>query len=314
MKNLLLIPCIALLAACKPAGDSGKTAESGKLHVLTTFLPVHAHAAAIAGDNAIVESLIAGDVGAHDFSPRPADMKRIAEADVLVFNGAGMEPWLDDLIQQAAKKNLRKVDLSTGIALLESSSSLDGDGHSHNHSHDDHAHCDHGEHNPHVWLDPVLAIQQVETLRGALIAADPTHTDIYQKNADDYIARLRSLDADFKTILGPLPSKKLVTFHDAFPYLAKRYGLEMVGYISRFPERDPAPAELAALIDGIREHQVGVLFAEAGYEPALLQRIAKDTGAKVSTLDTLEVGELGPDAYLHGMRKNLETLRAAFAP
>lgn len=307
MKFLQILPVLALLSACKPAADSETTAPSGKLRILATFLPVHAHAAAIAGDRAIVESLIAGDVGAHDFSPRPADMQRIAQADVLVFNGAGMEPWLDDLVQQAAKKTLKKVDLSAGIELLKSTNALDG----HAHHHDD-DHHDHGEHNPHIWLDPVLAIQQVETLREALIAADPEGSGVYQENADDYIAKLRALDADFQNILGPLPSKKLVTFHDAFPYLAKRYGLETIGYLSRFPERDPAPAELAALIDGIRERQVAVLFAEAGYEPALLQRVAKDTGAKVSTLDTLEVGELGPDAYLNGMRKNLEALRAAF--
>lgn len=303
MKLILLLPLIALLAACKPAADSEKSATSGKLRILATFLPVHAHAAAIAGDRARVESLIAGDIGAHDFSPRPADMQRIAQADVLVFNGVGMEPWLDDLVKQAAKKNLKKVDLSTGIELLNNPHALDGGDHHH----------DHGEHNPHLWLDPVLAIQQVETLRDALIAADPEGSGIYQGNAASYIGKLRVLDADFQNTLGPLPSKKLVTFHDAFPYLSKRYGLETIGYLSRFPERDPAPAELAALIEGIRKHQVAVLFAEAGYEPALLQRVAADTGAKVSTLDTLEVGELGPDAYLNGMRKNLEALRAAFA-
>jgi ABC-type Zn uptake system ZnuABC Zn-binding protein ZnuA len=303
MRIFLFLPLIALLAACKPGADSGTSTPSGKLRILATFLPVHAHAAAIAGDRADVESLIAGDVGAHDFSPRPSDMQRIAQADVLVLNGVGMEPWLDDLVKQAAKKNLRKVDLSTGIELLNNPPALDGGHHHH-----------HGEHNPHLWLDPVISIQQVETLRDALIAADPEGSEIYRENAAIYIDKLRTLDADFRSILGPLPSKKLVTFHDAFPYLAKRYGLDTIGYLSKFPERDPAPAELAALIDGIRKHKIAVLFAETGYEPALLQRVATDTGAKVSTLDTLEVGELGPDAYLKGMRMNLEALRAAFAP
>ncbi len=312
-RQLLILPLIALLAACKPAAE--QSADSGKLRILATFLPVHAHAAAIAGDRAVVESLIAGDIGAHDFSPRPADMKRIANADVIVFNGAGMEPWLDDLLKQAAKKDLKKVDLSTGIKLLENTDALDDDhDHDHDEDHDhDHHGCDHGEHNPHFWLDPILAIQQAETFRDALIAADPEGASTYQENAATYIAKLRELDTAFQEILGPLPSKKLVTFHDAFPYLAKRYQLENIGYISRFPERDPAPAELAALIDRIRAADVKILFAETGYEPALLQRVATETGAKVSTLDTLEVGELGPDAYLNGMRKNLETLRAAFA-
>lgn len=307
MKHLLLLPLIALLAACKPADDKTKV---GKLRVLATFLPVHAHASAIAGDRAVVKSLISGDVSAHDFSPRPTDMKRIAEADVLIFNGAGMEPWIDDLIQQAAKTDLKKVDLSTDIHLLKNANPLDDD---HDHDEHDHEHHDHGEHNPHYWLDPILAIQQAETIRDALINADPKGAATYQENAAAYISKLRELDADFQEILDPLPSKKLVTFHDAFPYLAKRYGLENLGYLSKFPERDPAPAELAALIDRIRTAGVKILFAETGYEPALLQRVASETGTQVSMLDTLEVGEAGPDAYLNGMRKNLEALRTAFA-
>ena len=300
-RHLLILAFSTLLAACKPAAP--KTSEtSGKLRILTTFLPIHAHAAAIAGDLAIVESIVSGDVGAHGFSPRPADMERIAKADVLVFNGVGMEPWLDDLARHSAKKNLKKVDLSAGIELIASPPVFGA------------ADSSSGEPNPHLWLDPVIAIRQVETLRDALVAADPEEAAIYQKNATVYIAKLRELDADFQRVLGPLPSKKLVTFHDAFPYLAKRYGLETIGYISEFPERDPAPAELAALINRIRAAGVRVLFAETGYEPALLQRVAGEAGARVSTLDTLEVGQGGPDAYLSGMRKNLEALRTAFAP
>lgn len=299
--HLLILPIIALLASCKPAADSDNKADAGKLRILATFLPVHAHAAAIAGDRAIVESLVAPDVGAHDFSPKPADMQRIAKADVLVLNGAGMEPWLDDLTNQAANKNLRIVDLSKGIKLLQSPPTFG--------ENDRQA----GEPNPHIWLDPALAIRQAETLRDALIAADPEGTEIYQENTTTYIERLRSLDAEFKSVLDPLPSKKLVTFHDAFPYLTKRYGLEYIGYISEFPERDPAPAELATLIERIRAADVKILFAETGYEPTLLQRVATESGARVSTLDTLEVGESGPDAYLDGMKRNLEALRKALA-
>jgi zinc transport system substrate-binding protein len=162
--HLLILPLIALLASCKPAAKSETNADSEKIRVLATFLPVHAHAAAIAGDRAIVESLISGETGAHDFSPKPDDMRRIAQADVLVFNGAGMEPYLEDLIKQAAKKDLKQVDLSKGIQLLKNTTALDDD-HEHKHDHD------HGEHNPHFWLDPILAIQQAVTLRDALIAA-----------------------------------------------------------------------------------------------------------------------------------------------
>ena len=304
MKPIPLIAPLALLflAACTPEESAVPPEPERKLRILATFLPVHAHAAAIAGDRATVESLVAGDIGAHDFSPRPLDMLRIAQADVLVLNGAGMEPWLADLTRHAGNDGLRVVDLSTGVELLLSPPPF---GHPGDRS---------GEPNPHIWLDPLIAIQQAITLRDALIAEDPDGTPIYEKNAAAYLQRLRSLDAEFQNVLGPLPAKRLVTFHDAFPYLARRYGLESFGFISEFPDHDPAPAALAALIEAIRAAEVKILFAETGYPPALLQRVAAASGARLSTLDTLEVGHAGPDAYLDGMQRNLEALRNAFAP
>lgn len=306
-----LIAAALLLPACNSSENdaSARKRADGKLSILTTFLPIHAHAAAIAGDRAHVEALVTGDVGAHDFSPRPADIRRLANADLLVINGAGMEFWLDDLTPHSDNPNLKIIDLSKGVTLLENQSPLDQlQANSNAHAHC----CGDGEHNPHIWLDPVIAIQQVETLRDALIAADPDGAQVYQQNTVTYLAKLRELDAEFRSVLDPLPSKKLITFHDAFPYLAKRYDLEFVGFVSQFPERDPAPAELASLIDRIRQADVKVLFAEVGYEPALLTRIAESTGARVSILDTLEVGTGGPDAYLTGMRNNLQALREAF--
>lgn len=300
-KPVILLPVLAvlsLLTACTPAPESS---ETDRLRILTTFLPVYAHAASVAGDRAKVDILVGDDIGVHDFSPRPADMARIADADILVFNGAGIEPWLDGLVRNAGNPDLVLVDLADGMELIPSPPRFGVEVNA-----DD-------EPNPHTWLDPALAMQQVETLRDALVASDPEGADTYRQNAAAYMERLRELDADFQRVLGPLPSKKLVTFHEAFPYFARRYGFESIGYISEFPERDPAPAELAALIDRIRAAGVKVLFAETGYAPALLQRVAAETGARVSTLNTLEIGPAGPDAYLDGMRVNLEALRAAFA-
>lgn len=301
IKPVILLPVLAilsLLTACTPAPESS---ETDQLRILTTFLSVYAHAASVAGDRAEVDILVGDDIGVHDFSPRPADMARIADADILVFNGAGIEPWLDGLVRGAGNPDLVLVDLADDMELIPSPPRFGVEtGES-------------DEPNPHTWLDPVLAMRQVGTLRDALIAADPEGTDIYRANAERYLERLRKLDADFQRVLGPLPSKKLVTFHDAFPYFARRYGFESLGYISEFPERDPSPVELAALINRIRAGGVKVLFAETGYEPALLQRVAAETGARVSILNTLEIGPSGPDAYLDGMRVNLEALRAAFA-
>jgi ABC-type Zn uptake system ZnuABC Zn-binding protein ZnuA len=157
-----------------------------------------------------------------------------------------------------------------------------------------------------------VAIRQVATIAEALAARDPVHAETYRANAARYTAELEKLDAEFSATLEPLPDKNLITFHDAFPYLARRYGLNYVGYVEAFPEKDPTPRQLKALIDAIRRLNVKVLFAEVGYEPKILTALAEQTGAKVAELDTLEVGEADPQAYLIRMRANLRALQKAW--
>ena len=158
----------------------------------------------------------------------------------------------------------------------------------------------------------MIAKKQAANIVAALQKADPANASAYAQNGKVYEAKLSALDSDYRSTLAPLPNKNLVTFHDAFPYLAARYKLNYVGAISEFPEKDPTPKQLAALVDKIRNLKVGVLFAENGYAPGLLKKIASETGAKVSELDTLEVGQGTPTAYLDRMGANLESLRKAF--
>jgi zinc/manganese transport system substrate-binding protein len=277
-----------------------------KLQVVTSFLPVQSHTLAIAGDLVNVKQLLAKDTGPHDFQLTPADVKKLSDADLLIINGVGIEEWLGELIKKSGNKNLVVVDTSKGIKLVESPEEIEiGHDHSHAHAHGDGA-------NPHIWLDPVIAIKQAAKIVAALQKADPANASAYAQNGKVYEAKLSALDSDYRSTLAPLPNKNLVTFHDAFPYLAARYKLNYVGAISEFPEKDPTPKQLAALVDKIRSLKVGVLFAENGYAPGLLKKIAGETGAKVSELDTLEVGQGTPTAYLDRMGANLESLRKAF--
>lgn len=289
----------ATITACKPPAD--KPPASGKLRVLTSFLPIQSHAAAIAGEFASVEQLLTRDAGPHDFQFSPADVKKLAEADVFIINGAGLEAWLDEMVKKAASSRLLVVDCATGISLQPSPKSLEPTT----------AHDSSG--NPHFWLDPVLAKVQATTILAALQKADPTNRAAYAANAAAYFSKLDALDAEFRAVLDPLPNKNLVTFHDAFPYLAARYGLNYVGCISEFPEKDPPPQQLARLIDSIRTSKAGVLFAENGYAPDLLTEIARQTGTRVSLIDTLEIGDGHPTAYLDRMRGNLSALKVAFS-
>ena len=299
--SLLAFATLAVAMAQSPAP------KAEKLNIVTSFLPVQSHTLAIAGDHANVKQLLAKDTGPHDFQLTPADVKKLSDADLLIINGVGIEEWLGELIKKSGNKNLVVVDTSKGIKLVESPEEIEiGHDHSHAHAHGDGA-------NPHIWLDPVIAIKQAANIVAALQKADPANASAYAQNGKVYEAKLSALDSDYRSTLAPLPNKNLVTFHDAFPYLAARYKLNYVGAISEFPEKDPTPKQLAALVDKIRSLKVGVLFAENGYAPGLLKKIAAETGAKVSELDTLEVGQGTATAYLDRMGANLESLRKAFA-
>ena len=317
--SLLLAGFVGLLGCTPPVDDRAESAASDLpplLRIVTSFLPIQSHTAAVAGSGAIVEQLLDKESGPHDFQLTPGTVRKLADADLFIINGAGMEDWLDEIVSQSGNSELKVVDTSVGINLvgnpLEIEIAIEADGDSHGHHHG-HAHCNHEGMNPHIWLDPVIAQQQVAVILRALQAADPERAEVFEANAAAYTEQLAALDAEFRARLDPLPNKNFVTFHEAFPYLAQRYGLNYVGAIAEFPERDPTPGELAALVDQIKQLEVGVLFAEQDYAPSLLQRVAAQTWARTSQLDTLEVGLGDADAYLTRMRANLDALTRAFA-
>jgi ABC-type Zn uptake system ZnuABC Zn-binding protein ZnuA len=303
----------ALVAIATLGAAFAQSPSPEKLQVVTSFLPIQSHTLAIVGDKADVKQLLGKDTGPHDFQLSPGDVKTLSDADLLIINGAGIEEWLGELIKKSGNKNLVVVDTSKGIKLVESPEEIEI-GHDHTHALDhEHSHSHGDGANPHIWLDPVIAKKQAANIADALQKADPSNASAYAENGKVYEAKLATLDSDYRSTLAPLPNKNLVTFHDAFPYLAARYKMNYVGAVSEFPEKDPTPKQLAALVDKIRSLKVGVLFAENGYAPGLLKKIAAETGAKVSELDTLEVGQGTATAYLDRMGANLESLRKAFA-
>lgn len=286
--------------------STATAATAPKLKVVTSFLPMTAHAKAIAGDTAEIKQLLDKETGPHDFQLRPDDVKKIASADLFIINGAGLEEWLNSLVSKASNPKLVVVDASEGIRIQDVPEAIDEAGAK------PHAALDH-EGNPHVWLDPVLAIKQVNNILQAFVKADPANAATYKANAATYIAQLKKLDSDFLSTLQPIKNKNLVTFHDAFPYLASRYDLNYVGFLEEFPEKDPSPKLLASLVSKIRDLKIGVIFAENGYSPELLKKIAAQTGAKVSQLDTLEVGVGTANSYLERMQDNLASLKTSFS-
>ncbi|MEX1118911.1 MAG: zinc ABC transporter substrate-binding protein, partial [Terrimicrobiaceae bacterium] len=159
----------ATLFAIATAQAEDNAAAQKKLRIVTSFLPIQSHAAAIAGEIATVEQLLTKDAGPHDFQLTPAAVRKLADADLFIINGAGMEDWLDELTKKAGNKNLIVVDTSKGVRLLDNPDEIDAGDHGHTHSHG-HSHShDHGDgKNPHIWLDPVIARTQAESIAKAL--------------------------------------------------------------------------------------------------------------------------------------------------
>jgi zinc transport system substrate-binding protein len=189
-----------------------------------------------------------------------------------------------------------------------------------NHAEADHAHDHEGEsaggfhthaENPHVWLDPVLAVQQVETIRDGLIEADPDNAEIYEANAAAYIGELQALDAELEQRLASYSDRTFISFHDAFPYLAQRYNLQQVAIVA-IPEDSLSPADIQATVEVVREYEVKALFGETGVDNRLLESLSQDLGVELQTLNSLESGELDPQYYFTAMNENLEALEAAF--
>lgn len=273
--------------------------------MLTSFLPVYCFAANVAGDHATVENFLPQGAGPHDYQFTPRDIRKLSDADVILVNGLGMETWLNRAMESSGSKKAGKVvELATGLTkaqLLndEHGISLGGK--------DDHDHS-HGP-NPHIWLDPQLAIHCVKNVEAALSKADPRNAAGYAANAKAYIEKLEKLDADIKELTAPVKGSAFVTFHNAFPYMVKRYDLKQVGVVEEVPEVQPSPRYLGKLLEVMRKSKAKVLFAEPQFPKKIGERIAADAGVPLATLDTLETGDMKPAAYEEGMRRNAETLQ-----
>ncbi|MBI5056485.1 MAG: zinc ABC transporter substrate-binding protein [Nitrospirae bacterium] len=268
----------------------GSSADSKKLKVLTTIAPLYSFTKNITGDAADVENLLPSGTGPHEYSMSPEDVIKISQAQVLIKNGVGLETWLDKIFSQ----QLSDTSYSHGAKPLVADSSagvtvIDND--------------------PHIWLSPRNAIIQVKNIRDALIKADPRNGEIYSKNASAYIKRLEGLDREISESVRTFRRKEFVSFHSAFLYLARDYGLNQVAAIQNFPEREPTPKHMADVINIIKAKDIKVIFSEPRVTHKVVETIARDLKLQVYSLDTLETGALYPEWYEVRMRANLEVLK-----
>ena len=275
----------------------------GKLTVCTSLYPMHIMALNITANIPGIRlvNVTSPESGClHNAHLSVTDMKLLDNSDIFIINGSGMEGYLEKVLN--TYPNLKIIDASKEL-------------HPHHdeefHSHHDEQHHHHHDINPHTWVSISLAIQQVQSIGEQLAYFDPENGDLYLNNTKQYIAKLEDLRQKMHQELSDLKHRDIVTFHDAFPYFAKEFNLHIVAVVQRNAESEPSARELADTIDLIKANEVKAIFVEPQFPDIAAQTIAKETEAKVYTLDPASSGPLLADAYIEIMEKNLQTLTGA---
>jgi zinc transport system substrate-binding protein len=292
LKKIIAVFLSALLLL-GAAGCTPRTQKEVKFRVVTSFYPLYIMALNITDgvEGVQVDNMAGQQTGClHDYQLQSKDMKNIEQADVFIINGAGMESFMDKVISQLP--NLRIVDSSEGVTLFEDET---------------------GEANPHIWVSISNYIKQVENMEKGLEAADPAHAADYRRNAQAYEEKLGALRDKMHAELSEIKSRDIITFHEAFPYFAEEFGLNIVEVINREPDSQPSARELAQTIKLIKNTGVKAVFAEPQYPESAANIVAKESGAAVYLLDPGVTGENDKNAYLDAMEKNLNVLKKALS-
>ena len=301
----LILSVLILLVACGDDTKSGVTETgSGPVRVATSISVFADMVRQVGGERVTVVTLIPPGADAHTFQPGPKDVKKLGDVRAVFINGRHLEESLIDVLENNAPAQAPMVALSDGLQSIEFAAEgvgpASGSG--------DHDHEDDGG-NPHFWLDVQNAKRYVQRIRDTLIEVDPEGRAAYSANADRYLKELDDTDAYIRSQIATIPpeQRKLVTFHDAFPYFAKAYGLDLVGFVVRAPGREPSAREVKELGETIRRENVRTVFKEPQLNATLLDRAAKDAGVKVDVLYsdalTKEVA-----SYVDMMRRNADTV------
>jgi zinc transport system substrate-binding protein len=270
-------------------------AQEKRIKVVASFYPLAEFASRVGGEYVDVTNITPAGSEPHDYEPSPGDLKKIYEAKLFIVNGAGVDPWATKIKNDLVKK---------GITVLEMMSLV---------SHASGKHLN--NHDPHIWLDPVIAKEMVQEIAKSLETIDPGHAQYYRVRANVFVEQLEHLNSDYAQGLASCKLHDIITSHAAFNYLAKRYGFNAYSIAGLSPEEEPSPKTMAQLITLVREKHIKCVFFERLVNPKLSETIARETGAKTLVLDPIEgltAKEIKAGKnYLTIMKENLANLRQA---
>lgn len=308
---------------------STETNKPPKPIVYTSIYPLYDFTRQIGGDKIIVRQLVPSNAEPHDWEPAAKDLMELQKAGLFIYNGAGMEPWLDKVSATFKETDCILIDTSSGINLLKwaaeektTKKEATETGHEpkaialEDKSEDEHNHAhEHGLYDPHIWLDPVRAKQQAANIKEALVKISPENEETFTSNYRQLAAALDELDGQFKAMVKKAKHKEFVVVNPAFAYLADRYHLKQVAILGVCTEGEPSPEEMQKLVDFARQRQIKYILFEETYSPKIAQTLAQETKTQTLTLNavhglTVKDKESGKD-YLKVMKQNLENLKLA---
>lgn len=298
----LLAGCLAVAASAGPA--AAQNAE--KLKVVASFSVLGDMVRNVGGERIELVTLVGPNGDAHVYSPTPADGRRLTEAKIVFTNGLKFEGWIDRLIKSSGTKAAR-VEAARGVKPLRG----EEDGHGHGHH-------DHGSSDPHAWQSIGNAKTYVANVRDALIAADAAGKDTYEANAGAYLKQLDELEAEVKSLVAGIPTerRRIITSHDAFRYFEAAYGIDFVSPQGVSTESEASAKDVARIIQQIKREKIAAVFVENVSDARLMERIAKETGAKIGDRvysDALSEPNGPAGTYIDMMRHNIRAFSAALS-
>jgi len=284
---LCLLIVISFSAGCN--SQAGKT-DTEKVKVSVTFDAMAEFVAAVGKDKVEISTIIPAGTEPHDFEPKAQDLAGLSTAQIFVYNGLGMETWVENAISAADNADLITVEASKGADAITNTEPEEIN--------------EHGQYDPHIWLSLKGAELETTNIKDALVKADPSNKDYYEKNCQDFITQLEDLYSKYNEKFQSASSKNFVTGHAAFGYLCRDFGLEQNSVEDTFAEGEPTAQQLSDLIEYCKTNNVTTIFAEEMASPDVSQTLADEVGAKVETIYTIESAE-DSMSYLERMDSNL---------
>ncbi|WP_312523941.1 metal ABC transporter solute-binding protein, Zn/Mn family [Anaerospora sp.] len=301
-KYLTRLLCFTLMAMLLSTNVSLAAWWNTKPTIVTTIYPLYEFTKQVVGDKADVVLLVPNGAEPHDWEPSPADLIKVKNASLVIYNGAGLEPWVDK-IGSSTLSGKQTLSAASVVPLLQAQYDEEGES------------AAAGVMDPHVWLDPINAQAIVQAIAAAAAQTDPSNSDYYFANSAKYSTQLAELDNEYQLALASTARRDIITSHAAFGYLAARYGLNQIAIMGLSPDAEPTPERMAQVIRHVRSAGIKYIFFETLVSPKLSEIIASETGAQTLVLNPLE--GLSDDEIANGenyvtvMRMNLTNLKYA---